>query len=53
VTFYVAYVAYRLLDAADHAALGPYSAVMLWSVVPLAAVTLAALTVRDVRAHRR
>lgn len=52
VAVYVAYVAYLLLDASDHAALGPYSAVMLWFIVPLAVVTLAVVAVREVRQRR-
>lgn len=49
--YYIAYTAYLLLNAAGHGALPAYSRVMLYFVVPLTAVTLAALAARAV--HRR
>jgi cation:H+ antiporter len=50
--FYVAYTAYILLDAADHDALPPYSAVMAWFVIPLTAITLAVLALFEVNRLR-
>ena len=38
--YYVAYVAYLILAAQQHAALGAYSAVMMGFVVPLTVITL-------------
>lgn len=51
--YYVAYVAYLLLAAADHGALGPFSLVMLLFVVPLTVVTLGVVVVRDARSGVR
>jgi cation:H+ antiporter len=50
---YLGYVLYLVLDAAQHDALPLYSAVMLAFVLPLLALTLAILVVREVRAHRQ
>jgi cation:H+ antiporter len=47
--FYVAYVAYLILGAQDHDALDEYSMIMMTFVVPLTAVTLVAMLVRDRR----
>jgi cation:H+ antiporter len=44
--YYVAYVAYLVLQASDHAALPAYSAVMLTFVLPLTGLTLAVVLVR-------
>jgi cation:H+ antiporter len=44
VAFFVAYVAYLLLDAADHDALPAFSSAMLLFVAPLTVCTLAVLT---------
>jgi cation:H+ antiporter len=49
VGYYAAYTAYLLLDAADHDALEPFSAIMLWFVVPLTVVTLATMVTRSMR----
>lgn len=38
VCLYVAYVVYLVLSAADHQALRPFSAAMLWFVLPISAV---------------
>ena len=43
--YYVAYTAYLLLDAAEHDALEPFSAVMLWFVVPLTVLSVGATVV--------
>ncbi|WP_342664314.1 calcium/sodium antiporter [Nesterenkonia alba] len=40
---YVAYVVYLVLSAADHAALRPFSAAMLWFVLPITALWLLSL----------
>jgi cation:H+ antiporter len=52
VAYYVAYVAYLLLAAADHDALPAFSVVMLGFVVPLTALTLVVLVVHEVRVLR-
>lgn len=52
VGFYVAYAAYLVLDAIGHDALPAYSALMLRFVLPLTALTVAVVTIREVRAHR-
>jgi cation:H+ antiporter len=44
--YYVAYVAFLILNATTHPALGPFSAAMLWFALPLTAVTLLVLTAR-------
>jgi len=51
--FYVAYVAYLLLAAADHSALPAFSNIMLLFVAPLTVLTLTVLTAYEVRLHRR
>ena len=51
--YYAAYTLYLILDAAEHDALRPYSAVMLVFVVPITAITLLVLVVREVQLHRR
>lgn len=45
--YYVAYVAYLLLQAGQHAALADYRLVMLYGVIPLTAVTLLVLAFRS------
>ena len=47
--YYVAYTAYLLLDAAEHDALEPFSAVMLWFVVPLTVLSVGATVVGAIR----
>ena len=44
--FYVAYVAYLILAAQQHSALGPFSAVMMGFVIPLSVVTLVVAMIR-------
>jgi cation:H+ antiporter len=53
--YYLAYTAYLVLAASDHDALGRFSAVMVYFVLPLTVVTLVAVSVREVqrRARRR
>ncbi|GAA1707053.1 calcium/sodium antiporter [Dietzia cercidiphylli] len=41
--FYAAYVVYVVLQAADHDALDPFSAAMLWFVIPITALWLIGL----------
>ena len=41
--FYAAYVVYVVLQAADHDALDPFSAAMLWFVIPITALWLIVL----------
>ena len=43
VAFYAAYVIYLVLDAAGHSALQPFNAAMLWFVLPITGLWLAAL----------
>jgi cation:H+ antiporter len=47
--YYVAYVLYLILAAADHAAVGVLSATMLWFAVPLTVLTLGVTTARALR----
>ena len=47
VAYYVAYVAYLILDAQGHDALPEYSSIMIGFVLPLTVVTLVAMVVRD------
>ncbi len=51
--YYLAYTAYLLMAASNHAALADFRFVMLWVVVPLTVVTLAVITWRNLRAYRR
>ena len=44
--YYVAYLAYLILDATGHDGLPAFSAVMTWFVVPLTALTLALVALR-------
>jgi cation:H+ antiporter len=50
--FYLAYVAYLILNATAHPALGPFSAAMLWFALPLTGMTLLVLVVRALRQRR-
>lgn len=51
---YVAYVVYLVLAAADHTALRPFSAAMLWFVLPISAVWITAMAGYELgRNHRR
>jgi cation:H+ antiporter len=47
--YYIAYTAYVLLDAAEHDALEPFSAVMLWFVVPLTVLSIGATVIGSIR----
>lgn len=51
--YYAAYVLYLILDATQHDALPLFSSAMLLFVVPLTALTLLVLVVRERRKHRR
>lgn len=51
--YYVAYVLYLLLDSTQHDALTTYSTAMVFFILPLTAITLLTLVVREIRAHRR
>jgi cation:H+ antiporter len=44
--YYIAYTVYVVMAALHHAALGAYSAAMLWFILPLTAVTLMVLFAR-------
>ena len=50
--YYIAYVAYLIMNATDYYLLPAFSAAMLMFVTPITALTLAVLTVRALR-HRR
>jgi len=50
--YYVAYIFYLILGAAQHDALPTFSAVMITFVLPLTVVTLVVVTVRAMRAAR-
>lgn len=50
--YYVAYTLYLILNVAEHDALPAYSAVMLWFVIPLTAITILVLVARELRARR-
>jgi cation:H+ antiporter len=51
--FYVAYTAYLILDASEHAALPAYSNIMMLFVVPLTVLTLAITVIQEIRLRRR
>ncbi|GIG39295.1 calcium/sodium antiporter [Cellulomonas phragmiteti] len=51
--YYVAYIAYLLLAAADHDALPVLSTALVWFVAPMTALLLALLTAHEFRARRR
>ena len=51
--YYIAYTSYLVLAAMGHAALGAYEAAMLWFVLPITAVTLLVLCLRDCGPRRR
>ncbi|MEU0488529.1 calcium/sodium antiporter [Nocardiopsis sp. NPDC006139] len=52
VGFYIAYIAYLVLTATEHAALEPLSAAMLWFVIPLTALWLAVAAVHELKRRR-
>lgn len=52
VSYYVAYVAYLVLDATDHQATDEFGNAMLFFVVPLTALTLAVVAVQAFRRQR-
>ncbi|MFO0451452.1 MAG: sodium:calcium antiporter, partial [Pseudomonadota bacterium] len=52
VGYYVAYVAYLVLNAQQHDALDDYSLAMRWVVLPLTLLTLAVIVVREFRRRR-
>jgi cation:H+ antiporter len=51
--YYIAYMAYLILDSTGHDYLPYYSAVMLWFVIPLTVVTILVVVVRSVRQKGR
>ncbi|MDE3724649.1 calcium/sodium antiporter [Nocardiopsis sp. N85] len=52
VGFYAAYISYLVLEATEHAVLRPYSAAMLWFVIPLTALWLSAVMVHELSTRR-
>ena len=53
VALYLSYLAYVVLAATEHDAVTGFSTVMLWFVLPLIAVTVIALTLYEIRLHRK
>jgi cation:H+ antiporter len=51
--YYAAYTLFLLLDAVEHDALPLYSTLMFSFVIPITALTLGVLVVREIRLHRR
>lgn len=51
--YYVAYTLYLVLAASHHDALPRFSAVMLYFVLPLTAITIIILAVREIRSRKR
>jgi len=50
--YYVAYTAFLILDATQHAALPVFSQAMMWFVVPLTVITLCVVLTREIRRRR-
>lgn len=50
--YYVAYITYLVLNATQHDALPLFSNVMVWFVLPLTALTLMIVVMREVRARQ-
>jgi cation:H+ antiporter len=50
--YYVAYTAYLILNATQHASLPTFQAAMIWFAIPLTAITLA-ISVRQTIRRRR
>lgn len=50
--FYAAYISYLVLQATDHDALEPFSAAMLWFVVPISAMWLVLLATYELGLRR-
>lgn len=50
-SYYVAYVAYLALTATQHAALQPFTLAMMVFILPLTAITLGVIVVRELRAQ--
>jgi len=53
VGYYVAYVAYLVMAAARHEALGDFREVMVYVVMPLTALTVAAVTLDSLKSRRQ
>ncbi len=53
VAYYAAYTLFLILAATEHDALRPYSVLMFVFVIPITAITLLVLVMREVRLHRR
>lgn len=45
--FYIAYITYLLLSSTEHAALAPFSTIMLVFVLPITGITVITVTVRE------
>ncbi|MFD6952144.1 MULTISPECIES: calcium/sodium antiporter [unclassified Nocardiopsis] len=52
VGFYAAYISYLVLEGTEHAALRPYSAAMLWFVIPLTVLWLLSVMVYELSTRR-
>lgn len=53
VGFYVAYITFLVMQATEHAVLQPFSAAMLWFVIPVTVVWLLSVMVHELRSRRR
>lgn len=53
IALYVAYLLFVVLAATEHDAAAGFTSVMLWFVLPLLAITLIAVTLFEIRIHRK
>lgn len=51
--YYIAYTLYLILSAAEHDALPKFSAVMLYFVIPITAITLIVVSMREYRSNQQ
>jgi len=47
--YYIAYTVFLVLDAKQHQAIAVFSSVMMWFVIPLTVLTVAIVTLRELR----
>ncbi|WP_262391307.1 hypothetical protein [Nocardiopsis sp. CNR-923] len=50
--FYIAYIAYLVMEATGHAALRPFGAAMVWFVIPLTVLVVSSVTVYELTTRR-
>jgi cation:H+ antiporter len=53
VALYISYLLYVVLASTEHDAAAGFTTIMLWFVLPLIAITLVALTLYEIRLHKR